>query len=177
VEGALARLVAQAHALRPPRFTVSVPGDGGAPAIVRRVARIDGLAELDALLSALAAVAPRPLATFDLVAHASSRHDGLLALGDRLVDGTDPGVLAVWARHASTLRARVTAIRLLGCRTAATPRARDTLTRLAAVTGVVVQGTIEPICDAYFDADGLRPIYDNRLADGSWCPPAVGSWA
>jgi hypothetical protein len=158
-------------------INVSVRGDGGAPPVVARVRWIDGFHDLDAVFTALARSrlsAPRAI---DLHAHSSRAHGCLLRFEDRILDGEDRDVLALFERHGPALRRHASAIRVLGCRTAATRRARATLRRLADASGVPVLGTIEPICDTYFDRSGFSAAYANRLVDGAWAPPPVGSWS
>jgi hypothetical protein len=155
---------------------VSVRGDGGAPPCVARVRWVDGFHELDAVFTAVGRSRSMPR-TLDLHAHSSRAHGCLLRFADRVLDGEDREVLALFARHRAVFQRRVSAIRVLGCRTAATRRARATLRRLADASGVPVLGTIEPICDVYFDRAGFSAAYANRLVDGTWDPPLVGSWS
>lgn len=151
-----------------PRVTLSAEGGGGAPAwVIDRIA-IASVAELGAVLDELATGGRLP-GLIDLVAHSSSAAGYLLRVGDDLLD---PAIGRV-ARALGPLRGAApgTTLRLVGCRTAATTRARRALRGLRELTGIRTLGAIEPISDFHFDAAGVRPAYDNRFVDGEWAPP------
>jgi hypothetical protein len=132
---------------------------------------VTGVAELGALLADLGRMPARRRGTLDLIAHSSGAAGGLLQLGDTLIDADDPAITALFAAHATTIRAHASEVRLLGCSTAAQPRGRATLRALSAILELPVRGAVEPICDAYFDEHGFRAKYCDRLADGAWIPP------
>ena len=101
------------------------------------------------------------IATVDVVAHARG---GVLELGTWDTEDARSAARFARAAAAALTRLRVTAIRLLGCGTAATPRGRATLRRLqaeirAAGLAVRVVGTTIPVWATDFDPTGLRPRF------------------
>jgi hypothetical protein len=150
------------------------PAGAGIESILARLDRwhgVGGLAALDAFMGRIEAFAADPACSLDLIGHSIRAQGGLLQLGTMAIDAARHDVYEVFARQAPTLRGRVTAIRLLGCGTAASERGRDTIARLRRATGVRVLGTIGPVCDVFFDAQGFMGEYDNRLVDETWQPP------
>src|SRR5262245_47169239 len=120
-----------------------------------------GCAELPVELGPVAACrdgAPIRPRTLDLFGHSTAR-DGLLRLGDWVIDAGEPAVLA-WFRalaDAGVLpRLGIRALRLLACRTAATERGRATIGALAEILGIEVFGTPHLLYDAHHDAHGFR---------------------
>lgn len=135
---------------------------------------IDGRATLERTLGELAGVAgnhssqPR---TLDLIGHATT--DGLLRLGDWLVDGDSPTVHAFFRGIADVEllpRLNVTSVRVLGCSTAVGLRARRTLRTLADLLGLEVLGTLGPIYSLHYDAEGFGEQWRFLLSRASEVP-------
>jgi hypothetical protein len=94
--------------------------------------------------------------TLDLIGHATP--DGLLRLGDWVLDGESSTVTAFFRGIAELEllpRLGVHALRLLGCSTAVTTRARSTLKILSELLGLEVYGTIGPIYSLHYDESGF----------------------
>lgn len=134
----------------------------------------DGRSTLEALLGQLgyAAGAPAPAPkTLDLIGH--STPDGLLRLGDWVIDGESPTVTAFFRGIADCEvlpRIGVTAVRLLGCSTAVTTRARHTMKILAELLGLEVYGTTSPIYSLHYDETGFGHQWRFLLAAASEAP-------
>jgi len=111
-------------------------------------------------------VVPR---TLDLIGH-STTASSLLRLGNWIVDGADLDVIARFralADRSLLQRARIRAIRLLGCNTAATKHGRETICALAEAAEVEVFGTTQLLWDAHYDANGFREIWEFLLTSSS----------
>ena len=134
--------------------------DGVARTIVPSL-RAGGGAELAVVLRQLADCcdgAPLRPRTLDLFGHSTAR-DGLLRLGDWVIDAAEPAV-AAWFRALADAellpRLGIRALRLLACRTAATERGRMTICALAEILGIEVFGTPHLLYDAHHDKHGFR---------------------
>jgi hypothetical protein len=167
--------VAAATGVRPPHLNISHPNATGAVALIQQVLAhkvlVNDLAELEAVFAGLDQLTVGTPATLDLIGHSSSRYGCLLVLGTAVIDAADPRVATLFMRHAATIKTHANELRLLGCNTARDPRGRATLATLSSILGIRVRGAIEPICEVYFDADGLKKAYENRIADARWRPP------
>lgn len=140
---------------------------------------VDGRAALEAVLSHLARatsdteVTPK---TLDLIGHATS--DGLLRMGDWVLDGENPTVTAFFRGLADLdllPRLGVTALRVLGCSTATTTRARGTLKILAEILGMEVFGTTSPIYSLHYDTEGFGHQWRFLLSAASESPRTFGT--
>lgn len=145
--------------------------DGVAHTIVPSV-RVGRCAELAVALRRLAdgcdgaPVRPR---TLDLFGHSTAR-DGLLRLGDWVIDADEPAVTASFHALASTEllpRLGIRALRLLACRTTATERGRATICTLADILGIEVFGTPHLLYDAHHDKHGFRAQWAFLLVGSS----------
>lgn len=102
--------------------------------------------------------------TLDLIGHSTA--DGLLQLGDWILDATRPDVTAALRRLVQRRvlpRLGIRAVRLLGCHTARPGPARATLDALAAILGVEVHGTDQLLHRAHYDGDGFQPVWEFLL--------------
>jgi hypothetical protein len=139
-----------------------------------RVARCAGLRhagslpELRGVLESLPGDPAVPV-TLDLIGH-STRGHRLLRLGTTPVDMLDPQVadfFAGVARARLLARAQVTAVRLLGCETAATDAGQRTMRMLAAVLGRPVFGTLVPLLKSHSNAAGFDPAFRHVLVEAA----------
>jgi len=134
----------------------------------------DGRGALEVVLGQLAGAATEvaPVAkTLDLIGHATT--DGLLRIGDWVIDGENPTVTAFFRGIADAdvlPRIGVTALRLLGCSTAVTTRARGTLKILSELLGLEVFGTIGPIYSLHYDELGFSHQWRFMLSAASESP-------
>jgi hypothetical protein len=106
--------------------------------------------------------------TLDLIGHATA--DGLLRIGDWVIDGHSPVVTAFFRNIADAEvlpRIGATSLRLLGCSTAVTPRARGTLRILSELLGMEVYGTVGPIYSLHYDAAGFSHHWRFMLSEAS----------
>ena len=103
--------------------------------------------------------------TLDLFGHSTAR-DGLLRLGDWVIDADKPDV-AAWFRALADAellpRLGIRALRLLACRTSATERGRATICTLAEILGLEVYGTPHLLYDAHHNAHGFRVEWEFLL--------------
>jgi hypothetical protein len=138
---------------------------------------IDGRASFERTLGELSRIADHapPSATtprtLDLIGHATS--DGLLRLGDWLIDGESPKVSAFFRGIADVEllpRLGVTSMRVLGCSTAVGARARRTLRILAELLDLEVLGTLGPIYSLHYDAEGFGEQWRFLLSRASEVP-------
>jgi len=124
---------------------------------IERKALVGGRADLEDLFSTLLACdQPRTPKTLDLIGHSTA--DCLLQLGDWVIDGTRPLAMAYFrglADNEVLPRLGIYAIRLLGCSTATTPRARATIIELSDILGIEVFGMRDMLVAAHFDAHGF----------------------
>lgn len=107
--------------------------------------------------------------TLDLIGH-STPSAALLTLGDWVIDARSPTVTAFFrelADHDVLPALGVTAVRLLGCMTAASPEGRATVRALADVLGLEVYGTTQLIYAAHYDRAGFRADCAHVLASAS----------
>ena len=106
--------------------------------------------------------------TLDLIGHATA--SAQLRLGSWVLDATHPGV-ARWFRELAVrgtwARLGIHAIRLLGCRTAATEPGRATICALAELAGVEVHGARELLHASHYDPRGFREIWEFLLVSSS----------
>lgn len=140
--------------------------------------QIDGRSAFEALLGTLlyAKVGEPAAKTLDLIGH--STPDGLLRLGDWVIDGESSKVTAFFRNIADLEvlpRLGVTALRLLGCSTAVGPRARGTIEILAGLLGLEVYGTTSPIYNLHYDEQGFAPAWRFLLSAASEAPERVES--
>lgn len=140
----------------------------------------DGRAALESLLGQLVhAVDDPPPApkTLDLIGH--STPDGLLRLGDWVLDGESSTVTAFFRGIADVdvlPRIGVTALRLLGCSTSVSTRARNTMRILAELLGLEIYGTTSPIYSLHYDESGFGHQWRFLLTAASESPkPAEDS--
>ena len=90
--------------------------------------------------------------TLDLIGHSVS---DLLELGNWIIDET----AAPWFRlHAAALR-RFEAVRLIGCHTAVSAKARSTICMIADALGVQVYGSTGFVFPYHFTAEGFDPMW------------------
>lgn len=138
---------------------------------------IDGRAAFERVLGELSRIAElAPVSTgtprtLDLIGHAST--DGLLRLGDWVIDGDSPRVTAFFRGLADVEllpRLGVTSVRVLGCSTGVGARARRTLRTLADLLGVEVLGTLAPIYSLHYDVDGFGDQWRFLLSRASEVP-------
>lgn len=119
---------------------------------------VDGRAELERALSELVeSRQPARPKTLDLIGHSTATHS-LLALGDFVIDTRNPTVSAFFrglAENDVLPRLGVTALRLLGCRTADTAVGRATLRALGEMLELPVYGTTKLIYSAFYDRGGF----------------------
>jgi hypothetical protein len=140
---------------------------------IRPSFRLDGRADLEAVLGRLLAaaegvssIAPK---TLDLIGH-STPSTSVLVLGDWVVDGTSPRVTAFFrglAEYDVLPRLGVRTVRLLACSTAATAPGRSTLCALAGILGVEVLGTNQMLNRTHYDGDGFRDAWAFLLVSSS----------
>jgi hypothetical protein len=124
--------------------------------------------ELRDLLEARAGEDPAP-ATLDLVGH-STRAAHFLELGTAVFDMFSRRVVRFVDTLASSgvlARARLTAVRLLGCETAVMPAGQRAMVRLSRALGVPVYGTIKMIGGAHYDTRGFHPRFHRLLVEAS----------
>ncbi len=136
----------------------------------------DGRSTLEVLLGQLvyACGEPTPTSkTLDLIGHATA--DGLLRIGDWVIDGESSTVTAFFRGIAELdvlPKIGVTALRVLGCCTAVTARARGTLKVLSELLGLEVYGTLGPIYSLHYDAAGFSHQWRFLLSAASEPHPA-----
>ena len=145
-------------------------------AVLGEHVEIDGRSALEQLLGELigsdGGTAPK---TLDLIGHTTP--DGLLQLGDWVLDGESPTVTAFFRGIAELEilpRLGVTALRLLGSCTAVTSRGRATLQILSELLELEVVGTIGVLHAEHYDAGGFREDAHALLSAASdVTPPAM----
>jgi len=124
---------------------------------MERKALVGGRADLEELFSTLLECdQPRTPKTLDLIGHSTA--DCLLQLGDWVIEGTRPSVVSYFrglADNEVLSRLGIYAIRLLGCSTATTPRARATIIALSDILGIEVFGMRDMLVATHFDAHGF----------------------
>lgn len=119
---------------------------------------------LGQLVDAAGDLAPTPK-TLDLIGHATP--EGLLRIGDWVIDAESSTVTAFFRGIADVEvlpRIGVTALRMLGCNTAVSARARRTLATLAELLGLDVLGTTSPIYSLHYDTAGFGHAWRFLLA-------------
>jgi hypothetical protein len=123
-----------------------------------RAFAVDGRGELgEALGEILATSVPEARTTLDLIGH-SVPGSSLLRLGDWVIDAAQASVIAFFrelADHRVLERIGVQAVRLLGCDTAGTDRARWAICALSDVLGVEVFGTTNLVHAAHYEPTGF----------------------
>ncbi len=138
--------------------------------VVAGAVLVDGRADVEAILSELARHdGPRTLKTLDLIGHSTPDHS-LLMLGDWVIDGTKSRVASYFRGLADCdvlSRLGIHSIRLLGCQTAESELARQTLTTLAEIVEIEVYGTTQMIHAAHYDAAGFRAESEHTLLPSS----------
>lgn len=126
--------------------------------IIEHRVLVDGRVELEEAFSRLLLIPttdPVPK-TLDLIGH--STPEALLQLGNWVIDTTKPTVTAFFREIADNdvlLRLGINAVRLLGCCTAETEKARLSLCTLSDILGVQVYGTNNLLYSAHYDAKGF----------------------
>lgn len=122
-------------------------------AIVASFEIVRGLGDVIATLEARARLDAR-VELLDLVGHA--RAPGFLVVGSWLVDDSPQTAASFSALLRPSLeRLGVRTIRLLGCATAATERARNAIRRIAQATRCQVLGTTRPVGARDYDRAGF----------------------
>lgn len=145
-------------------------------AVVELKVLVEGRVELEEMFGALLAARTTPPMpkTLDIVGHSTPA--SLLDVGGWVIDRTNPTVTAFFrelADHDVLPRLGVASVRLLGCGTASTPRARDTIVALADILGLPVLGTTSLIHAGHFRRDGFDPQWDFLLVGpDELAPPA-----
>ncbi|CAN5852414.1 hypothetical protein BH11MYX3_BH11MYX3_04370 [soil metagenome] len=134
----------------------------------------DGRSALEVLLGqlfyAVGDIVPTPK-TLDLIGHATS--DGLLRIGDWVLDAETAPVSAFFrgiADNEVLPKIGVTALRLLGCSTAVSTRARTTMKILSELLGLEVYGTTAPIYSLHYDEAGFSHQWRFLLSAASAAP-------
>ncbi len=120
---------------------------------------LDGRADLETMLGQLLwsghpATTPK---TLDLIGH-SIPSSSLLMIGDWVIDAGSPTVTSFFRELADQdvfARLGITALRLLGCRTADTGAGRATILALAELTGLEVIGTRSLVYSIHYNAQGF----------------------
>lgn len=127
--------------------------------VISQRVMVDGRADVEHVLSNLARDANEPTPrTLDLIGH-STPDRSLLILGDWVIDGTSSKVLSFFrglVDEGVFARLGITAIRLLGCETAASATGRVTLTTLSEITELEVFGTSQMIDETSYATDGFH---------------------
>lgn len=121
---------------------------------------VDGRADLETMFGRLlwSSSSVNVPKTLDLIGH-SIPGKSLLMLGDWVIDSANPTVTSFFRELADQdvlRRLNITAVRLLGCRTADTSAGRATLAALADICGLEVMGTRSLIYSAHYDRGGFR---------------------
>lgn len=181
--------------LSQPHLSVISMTDGSVDAELARIGEVlehevevEGRGDLEALLGRLlhasaasAPEAPPTPKTLDLIG-LSTPDRSLLVLGAWVIDMESKAVRAFFRELAELEvlpRLGITAVRLLGARTAETRPGRETITKLAELLGVEVLGTRGPLRATDYDARGLRDEAAQGLAssyDLKWQPgETIGS--
>lgn len=131
-------------------------------AVVEHKVLVDGRVELEEAFGDLLAARTTPPMpkTLDLVGHATPA--SLLDLGGWVIDRCNPTVTAFFrelADHDVLPRLGIASVRLLGCGTASTQRARDTIIALSDIVGLPVLGTTSLVHAGHFRSDGFDPAW------------------
>jgi hypothetical protein len=135
-------------------------------AVVEHKVLVDGRGELEETFGALLAARTTPPMpkTLDFVGHATAT--SLLDLGGWVIDRCNPTVTAFFrelADHEVMPRLGIASVRLLGCGTASTQRARDTIVALTDIIGLPVLGTTSIVHAGHFRSDGFDPAWNFLL--------------
>ena len=127
--------------------------------LVRHKVLVDGRSEVESVLSQLLTMAGTSAPkTLDLIGH-STPGAALLQLGDWVLDAGSLTVTAFFrglADNEVLPRLGITAVRLLGCKTADTAYGRSTICTLSDILGVEVYGTTGLLFSAHYGANGFR---------------------
>ena len=110
--------------------------------------------------------------TLDLIGHSTAGHH-LLRLGRTPIDMLDRSVAGFFEELAAAgllPGLGITAVRLLGCETAATDAGRRTLRLLSATLRLPVYGTSKPLMKSHSDARGFRPVFAHLLVGHDQLP-------
>lgn len=152
-------------------------------AVVEHKVLVDGRVELEEAFGGLLAArtAPPMPKTLDLVGHSTPA--SLLDLGGWVIDRGNPTVTAFFrelADHDVLPRLGIASVRLLGCGTASTQRARDTIIALTEILGLPVLGTTSLVHAGHFRRDGFDPAWGFQLVGARELaapqpPPATGT--
>src|SRR5215471_721504 len=140
----------------------------GAVARCLDVHRANSLAEVRPILERALESPTEPI-ILDLMGH-STRDHHLLRLGNSVVDMLNPAVARFFkaiAEDGLLSRLEVTAVRLMGCETAAAPAGQRTLRMLSNTLRLPVFGSIKPIGKSYYDALGFNPAFNGVLVEAS----------
>ncbi|HUJ58727.1 MAG TPA: hypothetical protein VLX92_09550 [Kofleriaceae bacterium] len=132
--------------------------------VVDPIERVTGRDELEAALAR--ASKAQTWRALDLIGHATP--EGVLQLGDWVIDTADPEVVAWWRGAGCELeRLGIDELRLLGCSTAISARGRATVAMLADVLGLEVYGTRAGVFSAQFQRDGFSQVWRHVLLPAS----------
>lgn len=136
---------------------------------------VEGRSDLERVLGTLLGCSTTTTPkTLDLIGH-STPGKSLLSIGDWVIDGGSSTVTAFFRELADNdvfARLGITAVRLLGCRTADTGAGRRTIVTLADLLGIEVFGTRALIYSAHYDAGGFADerrytlVSSTQLAEG-----------
>jgi hypothetical protein len=146
-------------------------GDVDLEATARRIGNIASVADLEALGRVLAGLPPAADASLDLIGHSSALAGDQLRLGATLITATDPEVMRFFAGVQDRMwLGGIRAVRLLGCQTATTAAAQDTIIALARTLRMPVFGSIVALSQLNYGDGGLQPKYEVYLRDQDALP-------
>ena len=135
-----------------------------------RTFTVDGRGDFgEALGELLATSVPEARTTLDLIGH-SVPGTSLLRLGDWVIDVAQPSVVAFFrelADHRVLERIGVEAVRLLGCDTANTDRARWTIIALSDLLGIEVFGSRGLLHAAHYERTGFADSHAYLLVSAT----------
>jgi len=133
---------------------------------------VDSLREITGVLDEVRESSTASTHTLDLTGH-TRRGTRLLRIGRDTLDLLVPSVEKVvedLAASAAFRALRITALRLMGCESAVSAVAQQTIKRLGRLLGIPVYGTLKSIGNAHHNADGFDPVFDHLLIEASQLP-------
>jgi hypothetical protein len=142
---------------------------GGDPQLQKIAARIKHdehvVASLDDLAAVIDRIAGEP-ATLDLTGHSSGNANHQLKLGRTVITTSDPVIADFFRDRRDALHERgVTAMRLLGCCTAESSQAQQTIVELSRLVDLPVFGAVTVLSYREYDAYGFARSSDVLLVD------------